>query len=183
MTIFFIIFYLKRSLSTLFLTSSSSVFPLCRPNWRVVSLSLFFHLVSIFFLFPIARRLVVSHVTGSGAELGVGFDDFVDGFEEIFLSGDLPASADGKHSRFGTNRPNLRTWKRSDTLEPFRFKGASMRLSHNKSSLLDPHRISEVAFASPRASGIIWEEGKITNQCCWGKVEPEARNEYPSLHS
>lgn len=56
-------------------------------------------------------RLVVGHVARSGAELGVGFDDFVDGFEEIFLCGDFPASSDGEHSRLRAHAPDLRSCK------------------------------------------------------------------------
>ena len=41
---------------------------------------------------------VVGHVSGGGAELGVGLDDLVDGIQEVFLCGDLPASADGEHA-------------------------------------------------------------------------------------
>lgn len=55
--------------------------------------------------------LVVGHVSRGGAELGVGFDDFVDGFEEIFLGGDFPASSDGEHSRLCAHAPDLRSCK------------------------------------------------------------------------
>lgn len=54
--------------------------------------------------------LVVSHVSRSRAELGVGFDDFVHGFKEIFLCGDFPASSDGEHSCLRAHAPDLRTW-------------------------------------------------------------------------
>lgn len=52
--------------------------------------------------------LVVGHVSRGGAELGVGLDDFVHGFEEIFLRGDFPASSDGEHARLRAHAPDLR---------------------------------------------------------------------------
>lgn len=58
----------------------------------------------------IDSRLIVSHVTGSGAELGVGLNDFVDGFKEVLLGCNLPASANSKHSSLGANRSNLSSY-------------------------------------------------------------------------
>lgn len=43
-------------------------------------------------------RSVVGHVSGGGAELGVGLDDLVNGLQEVLLCGDLPASSDGEHA-------------------------------------------------------------------------------------
>jgi hypothetical protein len=37
----------------------------------------------------LASLLVVGHVLWSGAKLRIGFDNLVDGIQEIFLSGDL----------------------------------------------------------------------------------------------
>lgn len=67
---------------------------------------------------------VVGHVSGSGAELGVWFDDLVNGFQEIFLCGDLPAGPDGKHSCLGAHAADLGTWKEA------RFKRV-LRLSES----------------------------------------------------
>ena len=53
--------------------------------------------------------LIVGHVTRSCAKLGVGFDDFVDGFQEILFSGHLPAGSDGEHSSFRAHGTNLST--------------------------------------------------------------------------
>lgn len=52
---------------------------------------------------------VVGHVSWGCAKLSVGFDDFVHGFEEIFLGGDFPASSDGEHARLRAHAPDLRT--------------------------------------------------------------------------
>lgn len=53
---------------------------------------------------------VVGHVSGGGAELGVGLDDLVDGLQEVFLCGDLPASSDGEHARFCAHTADLGAW-------------------------------------------------------------------------
>lgn len=54
-------------------------------------------------------RSVVGHVSGGGAELGVGLDDLVDGLQEVFLCGDLPASPDGKHTCLCAHAADLST--------------------------------------------------------------------------
>lgn len=82
-----------------------------------------------FFFFDKAKsdtstHSVVGHVSGSGAELGVWFDDLVNGFQEIFLCGDLPAGPDGKHSCLGAHAADLGTWKEA------RFKRV-LRLSES----------------------------------------------------
>lgn len=53
---------------------------------------------------------VVGHVSGCGAELGVGLDDLVDGFQEVFLCGDLPASSDGEHACLCAHAADLSAW-------------------------------------------------------------------------
>lgn len=54
---------------------------------------------------------VVGHVSGGGAELGVGLDDLVNGLQEIFLCGDLPAGSDGEHACLCANAADLSTWQ------------------------------------------------------------------------
>ena len=51
--------------------------------------------------------LVVGHVSGCGAELGVGLDDLVDSLQEVLLCGDLPACPDGKHTRLRAHAADL----------------------------------------------------------------------------
>lgn len=50
---------------------------------------------------------VVGHVTRSGAEFGVGFNDLVDGVEEVLFCGHLAARANSKHARLGTYAPDF----------------------------------------------------------------------------
>ena len=50
---------------------------------------------------------VVGHVSGGGAELGVGFDDLVYSLQEVFLCGDLSTSSDGKHTSLGAHTADL----------------------------------------------------------------------------
>lgn len=54
---------------------------------------------------------VVGHVSGGGAELGVGLDDLVNGLQEVFLGGDLPASPDGEHARLCAHAADLSAWQ------------------------------------------------------------------------
>lgn len=56
-----------------------------------------------------ATHLVVCHVSGGGAELGVGLYDFVDSLEEVFLGCDLPAGSDGEHAGLRAHTADLRT--------------------------------------------------------------------------
>ena len=51
--------------------------------------------------------LVVGHVSGCGAELGVGLDDLVDGLQEVLLRGDLPARPDGEHAGLRAHAADL----------------------------------------------------------------------------
>ena len=59
--------------------------------------------------------LVVGHVSGGGAELGVGLDDLVHGLQEVFLRGDLPASSDGEHAGLRAHAADLSTWREHTT--------------------------------------------------------------------
>lgn len=59
--------------------------------------------------------LVVGHVSGGGAELGVGLDDLVNGLQEVFLRGDLPASSDGEHAGLCAHAADLSTWQEHTT--------------------------------------------------------------------
>ena len=52
-------------------------------------------------------RSVVGHVSGGGAELGVGLDDLVNGLQEVLLCGDLPARSDGEHARLCAHTADL----------------------------------------------------------------------------
>lgn len=54
---------------------------------------------------------VVGHVSGGGAELGIGLDDLVNGLQEVFLCGDLPPSSDGKHARLCAHAADLGAWQ------------------------------------------------------------------------
>lgn len=56
-------------------------------------------------------RLVVGHVSGGGAELGVGLDDLVNGLQEVLLCGDLPASSDGEHACLCAHTADLSAWQ------------------------------------------------------------------------
>jgi len=56
-----------------------------------------------------AMNLIVSHVARRCRELGVALDDFVDGFEEVLLGGDLATSSDGKHASFGADGSDFGT--------------------------------------------------------------------------
>lgn len=58
---------------------------------------------------------VVGHVSGGGAELGVGLDDLVDGLQEVLLGGDLPAGSNGKHAGLCAHAADLGTWQGSMT--------------------------------------------------------------------
>lgn len=62
---------------------------------------------------------VVGHVSGGGAELGVGLDDLVNGLQEVFLCGDLPASSDGKHARLCAHTADLSTWQEHTASKSF----------------------------------------------------------------
>lgn len=64
--------------------------------------------------------LVVCHISGGGAELGVGLYDFVDGLKEVFLGRDLPASSDGKHASLRAHAAYLRTWQQTHQSSIFR---------------------------------------------------------------
>lgn len=61
------------------------------------------------------KDLVVGHVSGGGAELGVGLDDLVDGLQEVLLGGDLPARSDGKHAGLRAHAADLGAWRRERT--------------------------------------------------------------------
>lgn len=61
------------------------------------------------------KASVVSHVSGGGAELGVGLDDLVDGLQEVLLGGDLPASSDGKHAGLCAHAADFGAWQRETT--------------------------------------------------------------------
>lgn len=54
---------------------------------------------------------VVCHVSWGGAEFGIGLDDLVNGFQEVFLCGDLPPSSDGKHARLCAHAADLGAWQ------------------------------------------------------------------------
>lgn len=58
---------------------------------------------------------VVGHVSGGGAELGVGLDDLVDGLQEVLLGGDLPAGPDGKHAGLCAHAADLGAWQGAAT--------------------------------------------------------------------
>jgi hypothetical protein len=45
--------------------------------------------------------LVISHISRSGGEFRVGFNDFVDGFQKVFFSSDLSAGSDREHPGLG----------------------------------------------------------------------------------
>lgn len=61
------------------------------------------------------RGSVVGHVSGGGAELGVGLDDLVDGLQEVLLGGDLPARSDGEHAGLCAHAADLGTWQGETT--------------------------------------------------------------------
>lgn len=54
---------------------------------------------------------VVGHVSGGGAELGVGLDDLVNSLQEVLLCGDLPASSDGEHAGLRAHAADLGAWQ------------------------------------------------------------------------
>lgn len=56
---------------------------------------------------------VVGHVSGGGAELGVGLDDLVHSLQEVFLCGDLPAGSDGEHASLCANTADLSTCQKT----------------------------------------------------------------------
>lgn len=58
---------------------------------------------------------VVGHVSGGGAELGVGLDNLVDGLQEVLLGGDLPAGPDGKHAGLCAHAADLGAWQGAAT--------------------------------------------------------------------
>lgn len=60
---------------------------------------------------------VVGHVSGGGTELGVGLNDFVNGLQEVFLGGDLPASSDGEHARLCAHTADLSAWQETDNIK------------------------------------------------------------------
>lgn len=61
--------------------------------------------------------LVVGHVSGGGTELGVGLDDLVDGLQEVFLCGDLPASSDGEHAGLCAHAADLSAWQETHDIQ------------------------------------------------------------------
>lgn len=54
-----------------------------------------------------AKYLIVGHVAGSGAELGVTLDDLVDRLEEVLFRRHLSASSNGVHARLRAHAAQL----------------------------------------------------------------------------
>lgn len=76
------------------------------------------------------HSLVVGHVSGGGAELGVGLDDLVDGLQEVLLCGDLPASSDGEHAGLCAHAADLSTWQENTQHQILLTERLSGSVSH-----------------------------------------------------
>lgn len=74
---------------------------------------------------------VVGHVSGGGAELGIGFDDLVNGLQEVLLRGDLPAGSDGEHAGLCAHAADLSAWQETHIKFGLEDEQDTVELSHS----------------------------------------------------
>ncbi len=83
----------------IFLTQFSASFDSKKPKWKLTQ-----------------TNSIIGHVSGRGAELGIGLDDLVNGLQEVFLCSNLPASSDGEHARFCAHTADLSAWQETHNI-------------------------------------------------------------------